>query len=112
MIFTEEGSKLVDVETDRKHMKWTWGKDISEHWNMCYQLRTYDEQNGMSQERTMQHIASLDEITYGVLITTKPEVLQSVKEFRKWLKTEEGQLCRVSRDATPIRGDSLQLIIR
>lgn len=112
MIFTEEGSKLVDVQTDRKYMKWTWGKDRREHLNMCYQLRTHDEQNGMSKERTLQHLASLDEIAYGVLITTKPEVLRNANEFKKWLKTEEGQLCRVSRDAKPIRGDSLQLIIR
>ena len=93
-------------------MKWTWGKDVSEHRNMCYQLRTHDEQNGMSQGRTMQHIASLDEITYGVLITTKPDVLRSSKEFKKWLNTEEGKLCRVSRDARPIKGDGLQVIIR
>jgi len=112
MIFTSEGSELVDVDEGSKIVKYTWGADVSEHRKMCYELREHDEKNGMSTERHFQHVASMDEITYGILLTTQPEVLQDSKELHKWLQTDVGRECRVSRDAKPIRGDGLQVIIR
>ena len=112
MIFTSNGSELVEVTETGEEIKFLWGQDIAWHRRMCKELRDHDEQNGMSNERHFQHVASMDEITYGVLLTTQPEVLRDSKELHKWLQTDVGRECRVSRDAKPIRGDGLQLIIK
>jgi hypothetical protein len=112
VIFSSDGSQLVEIEETSEHIKWRWGMDRHDHLEMCYQLREHDEQNGMSKERTMQHIASMDEITCMILLNTRPEVFRDAKEMHKWLATPEGKECRVSRDARPIKGNGLQLIIR
>ena len=113
MLFTSEGSQLLEVTEQGDEVKYVWGQDLSEHLNMCYQLRTYDENNGISNEGHFQHVASLDDITYGMLLTTKPEVLRDSKALHKWLTQDPmGQRCRVSRDATPIKGDGLQIMTR
>lgn len=112
MIFTSDGSELIEIDEGPKIIKYVWGQDVAWHREMCKELREHDEQNGMSKERTLQHVASMDEITYGILLTTQPEVLQDSKALHRWLHTDVGKECRVSRDAKPIRGDGLQLIIR
>jgi len=112
MIFTSNGSELVNVEETGAEVKYTWGLDRGPHLEMCASLREHDEQNGMSTDRHFQHVASMDEITYGILLTTQPEVLQDSKELHKWLQTDVGRECRVSRDARPIKGDGLQVIIK
>jgi len=112
LIFTSDGSELVEIEETSELLKFRWGLDRGPHLNMCYQLREHDEQNGMSKGRTLQHIASMDELTCMILLNTRPEVFKDAKEMHKWLQTPEGKECRVSRDAKPIKGDSLQLIIR
>lgn len=112
MIFTDDGSQLLEIEETSDLVKYRWGMDTYEHRKMCYELREHDEQNGMSKERTMQHIASMNEITCMILLNTRPEVFRDAKEMHKWLATDAGKECRVSRDARPIRGDGLQVIIR
>ncbi len=98
----EEGGNLIVVQ----------GEDISEHLRMCQELRDHDEQNGMSEGRAFQHIASVPEVVAAVLSKTQPEVLLDGKELRKWLKTDVGKEFRTSRDAKPIKGDGLQVIVK
>lgn len=109
MIFS---AQMLDVEEGSKYVKYRYGQDIGPHLNMCYQLRTYDEQNGISNQRMFQHVASIPEITAMILIQERPEVFRDSKELHKWLKTDAGKEFRVSRDARPIKGDGLQVIIR
>lgn len=112
MLFSAEGNELLEIETTKDHVKWLWGGDRYDHLYMCQQLREHDEQNGMSKERTMQHLAAMDEHMETILLNTRPEVFKDSNELKKWLKTDVGKLHRVSRDARPIRGDGLQVIIR
>jgi hypothetical protein len=109
MIFSAE---MLEVEETSNQMKFLHGQEIGPHLAMCHELREYDEQNGMSGERQFQHVASLPEIVVMKLIMERPEVFRDGIEMSKWLRTEEARPFRVARDARPIKGDGLQLIIR
>ena len=109
MIFQAE---MLEAEETSKHLKVLYGQEIGPHFDMCNQLRLHDEQNGMSRERHYQHLASIPEIAVMVLMQERPEVFRDSKEFEKWLKTDVGKEFRVSRDAKPVKGDGLQVIVR
>ena len=112
MIFAKADSEIIDAEETADHLIVTHGQDIGDHLQMCHQLREHDTQNGISGLRHFQHVASLPDIVAMMLEKEKPEVMRDAKALSKWLKTDEGKLFRVSRDAKPVKGDGLQVIIR
>lgn len=111
MIFAKEPQILAAWEEgDNFHV--VQGQDITGHLEMCHELREHDEQNGMSQGRQFQHVASFPEIVATILSQEQPEVLQDGKALQKWLKTDIGKQFRTSKDAKPIKGDGLQVIVK
>lgn len=112
MIFPSDRTVLYDVEETYKHVKYSHGQDIGPALQKIENLRLHDPQNGMSTGRQFQHVASIPEIAFMVLLQESPEVLKDSKAMDKWLRTDIGRQFKVARDAKPIKGDGLQIIVR
>lgn len=111
MIFGQH-MEMLDVQETSDHMKFTYGQDIGPTLVLNHHLREHDETKGWTRDRTMKHLASIPELTMLILMQEQPEVLRDSVALKKWLETDIGKACKVAPDATPLRGDGLQVIIR
>ncbi len=87
---------LVSVEDVGDKKIFTHAQDIMPTVASCHALRKRADK-GMSQDRTMQHIARIPELVFFA----HPELVEpsgrlNKKEFYKFLKTPEGELYRTS----------------
>ncbi len=87
---------LVSIENVGDKQIFTHAQDIMPTVASCHALRKRADK-GMSQDRTMQHIARIPELVFFA----HPELVEpsgrlNKKEFYKFLKTPEGELYRTS----------------
>ncbi len=87
---------LVSVENKGDKTIFTHAQDVMPTIRSCYELRK-NANKGMSEDRTMQHIARIPELVFFA----HPELVEpsgrlNKKEFYKFLKTPEGELYRTS----------------
>ncbi len=86
----------MSVENKGDKTIFTHAQDVMPTIRSCYELRK-NANKGMSEDRTMQHIARIPELVFFA----HPELVEpsgrlNKKEFYKFLKTPEGELYRTS----------------